>query len=202
MEAILIGYSGHGLVVAESAILLGFEIYRYTDLNKKENNPLKLEYIGNEFSKDFKFTDSMDKYILGIGSNKLRANAFSFIKNKGYSCLKLINPSASISRFSTIGEGTFIARNVSINPFSKIGNYCIINTSSSIDHECVIENGVHLAPGSVLCGNVKIGKNTFIGANAVIKEGVKVGENSIVGAGSVVLSDVNNNSIIYGNPAK
>jgi len=202
MEAVLVGYSGHGLVIAESALSIGIKIQGYTELNKKKYNPFEIRYIGHEASDDFIFPKSVNKFILGIGSNRLRANAFNLIKSQGKTCLKIINPSSCVSKFSSIGEGTFIARSASVNPFTNIGKYCIINTSSSVDHECNIEDGVHIAPGAVLCGNVKIGKNTFIGANAVIKEGVKVGENSIVGVGSVVLSDVNNNSIIYGNPAK
>ena len=183
MKAILVGYSGHGLVVAESAIIMGVEFYGYTDLYEIDKNPFDLRYFGNEQSKDYNW-NLTDKYVLGIGSNKLRSKAFKFLKSKSKVCLKIINKSASVSEFSSVGEGTFIARNVSINPFSQIGNYCIVNTSSSIDHECIIENGVHLAPGSILCGNVKIG------------------ENSIIGAGSVVLSNIKNNSIVYGIPAK
>ena len=49
---------------------------------------------------------------------------------------------------------------------------------------------------------VIIKKGAFIGAFSIILKGVVVGENSIVGAGSVVTSDVPNNEIWAGNPAK
>ena len=36
----------------------------------------------------------------------------------------------------------------------------------------------------------------------MIKEGVEIGDNVIIGAGSVVIKNVDNNKIVYGNPAK
>ena len=47
-----------------------------------------------------------------------------------------------------------------------------------------------------------IGENTVIYAGAVIVGGVKIGRNCIIGANSVVLTDMPDNSIIAGMPAK
>ena len=47
-----------------------------------------------------------------------------------------------------------------------------------------------------------IEENVFIGARAIILKGVKIGRNSIIAAGSIVASDVSQNSIYAGNPAK
>ena len=46
-----------------------------------------------------------------------------------------------------------------------------------------------------------IGKNVWIGFNATIMRGVTIGDNSIVAAGSVVVSNVEANTIVAGNPA-
>ena len=81
MKAILVGYSGHGLVVEESAIIMGVEFYGYTDLYEIDKNPFDLRYFGNEQSKDYNW-NLTDKYVLGIGSNKLRSKAFKFLKSK------------------------------------------------------------------------------------------------------------------------
>ena len=48
---------------------------------------------------------------------------------------------------------------------------------------------------------VRIGRNVWLGAGAIILPGVTVGDNSIVGAGSVVTRDVEENTIVVGNPA-
>jgi serine O-acetyltransferase len=47
-----------------------------------------------------------------------------------------------------------------------------------------------------------IGDGVFIGAHAVVLGGVRVGDHAVVGANSVVRSDVAENSIVSGIPAK
>ena len=49
---------------------------------------------------------------------------------------------------------------------------------------------------------VLIKKNSWIGEGSKISKGVTIGENSIIGLGSVVVSDVPNNKIYAGNPAR
>jgi acetyltransferase-like isoleucine patch superfamily enzyme len=51
-------------------------------------------------------------------------------------------------------------------------------------------------------GKVIIGENAFVGANCIILPGVTIGKNVIVGAGSVVTKDVQDNTIVGGNPAR
>lgn len=51
-------------------------------------------------------------------------------------------------------------------------------------------------------GLVEIGNNVFIGAGSIILPNVKIGNNVIIGAGSVVTTDIPENSLAVGNPAK
>ena len=60
----------------------------------------------------------------------------------------------------------------------------------------------HIAPGAVLCGNVKVGRKSFIGAGAVIRQGIIIGDNVMVGAGAVVIRDVPDNTTVVGNPQR
>lgn len=49
---------------------------------------------------------------------------------------------------------------------------------------------------------VKIGNNVWLGMRALILKGTTIGDNSIVAAGSIVTSDVEENTIVSGIPAK
>lgn len=49
---------------------------------------------------------------------------------------------------------------------------------------------------------IVIGKNVWIGAGAIVLPGVTVGDNAVIGAGSVVTKDVEDNTVVVGNPAR
>jgi maltose O-acetyltransferase len=85
----------------------------------------------------------------------------------------------------SIGENTMIGPNVAI---------------LTVDHDYRVEGiGTHTAHK---ISPVVIGRNAWIGANAVVLPGVTIGNGAIVAAGSVVTADVEENSIVGGNPAR
>lgn len=49
---------------------------------------------------------------------------------------------------------------------------------------------------------VEIGNDVFIGVNAIILPGVTIGSNVVIGAGSIVTSDIPDNSVAVGSPAR
>jgi sugar O-acyltransferase (sialic acid O-acetyltransferase NeuD family) len=201
-EVVLIGYSGHGIVVAEAAKLAHIDIQGYTEIKKAIRNPFELEYLGFEMDAAFKAWNTDKQYVLGIGDNRIRQKAGDFIISKKKEILNVIHPSASVSQQVVMGIGNFVARNAAINPLVTLGDFCIINTGAIVEHECAIGNAVHIAPGAVLTGNVSVGDCTFIGANAVIKQGVKIGKNVLIGAGTVVITDIADNQKVVGNPSR
>jgi sugar O-acyltransferase (sialic acid O-acetyltransferase NeuD family) len=200
---IILGYSGHGNVVAEAALNAGLNLKYYADKNEIEPNVFSLEYIGFEKNEDFEGWNHDCGFILGIGDNTIRSNVAASILKKGKHLLNVIHPDASVSKHIKIGTGNFISKNVSVNPLAVIGDGTILNTGCIIEHECEISSGVHIGPGAVLCGNVKIGENSFVGANAVVVPGIEVGKNVCIGAGAVVVKNIPDDSGTWiGNPAK
>jgi len=191
----IIGYSGHSYVFIDAANLSGYVIKSYFDLNKKEQNPFNLKYLGVE--SDIK---SRNLLFVTIADNSTRKNIISNIIQKDKLQFTIIHPSSIISKFSSIGFQTFVNSGVIINAKAKIGYGCIINSGSIVEHESEIGDYCHIAPGSVILGSVTIKEGSFIGANSVIKQGVSIGRNVIVGAGSVILTDIPDNSIVVGNP--
>lgn len=200
-EVVLAGYSGHGFVVAEAAILNRFPVKYYTEIKPVELNPFQLEYVGFEGDPSQAWMEK-DYFILGIGDNKIRQRAAEILTSSGKSILNVLHPSISLSERTRIGSGNFFARNVSIPLLVSIGNNCILNTGCIIEHECKVGNTVHIGPGAVLAGNVEVGDLSFIGANAVIKQGIRLGRNVVVGAGAVVVEDVPDHMTVIGNPAR
>jgi len=201
-EIVLVGYSGHGFVVAEAAICSGLNLKFYCEKKAPSLNPFELSFIGFEGDNNFTGWDNDYEFILGIGDNNLREKTGQLILQKNKNIVSVIHPDARVSKNINMGVGVFIARNGSVNPLAEIKDFAILNTGCIVEHECKIGKAAHIAPGAVLAGNVSIGNRTFVGANSVIKQGIVIGDDVIIGAGSVVLRDVPNNSKIAGNPAK
>lgn len=197
----LLGYSGHGFVVAEALLLLGYSNIHYANRGKSPINIFHLTYAGFEEDEGFPWL-AFNSFALGIGDNHLRQRIAERVRSQSKALLTIIHPDALVSNYVKIGDGTFIARGACINPLVEIGTDVIINTAASIDHECMIASGAHIAPGATLAGNVNVGKGAFVGANAVIRQGIKIGQGAIIGAGAVVVNNVNDATMVIGNPAK
>lgn len=201
-KVILIGYSGHALVVADTLIKAGYEIIGYLEKKEVSKNLLGIPYLG--FEQNMQNLDKIRGIMVfpAIGDNAIREKVVEMFKKKGFKIPLAISTEAHVSERSHINEGTLICQGACISPFSFIGRGVIINTGSIIEHECQIEDYAHIAPGAVLNGNVTIGRGSLIGANAVIKQGIEIGRKVIIGAGAVVVKNIPDNSIWVGNPAR
>jgi acetyltransferase-like isoleucine patch superfamily enzyme len=56
----------------------------------------------------------------------------------------------------------------------------------------------HLIPSAP----VEIGEDCWVGANSIVLKGVKIGNRSIIAAGSVITTDIDDDCVAAGNPAK
>jgi sugar O-acyltransferase (sialic acid O-acetyltransferase NeuD family) len=200
---ILIGYSGHAFVVYGIFTAAGKQVTGYCDVAEKKYNPFKLPYFASENSEIGLNALKQNDFFIAIGDNNLRNKIYTNLQQNQLLPINAIHPSAIIDASATIAQhGVMIAANATINPLASIGTGAICNTGCIIEHECVVGEFAHIAPGAVLCGNVKIGNGSFVGANAVIKQGVTVGKNAIIGAGAVVVKDVADGLTVVGVPAK
>lgn len=201
-KAVLVGYSGHALVVVDTAMSLGVDLSYYTDKKEITDNVFDLEYLGFEGDDYYRHWSKNYAYILGIGDNLIREKTTQILLKNQQEILTIQHQSANISSLAKLAQGCFVGSHASVNAMATIGDFCILNTGCIIEHECNIQQSAHIAPGAVLAGNVSVGQRTFVGANSVIKQGVRVGNDVIIGAGAVVIKDIPDNTIVAGNPTK
>jgi sugar O-acyltransferase (sialic acid O-acetyltransferase NeuD family) len=206
-KILLIGGGGHAESIIDSVNTLGYyRIEGIIDQKEKLNQfVLGVKIIGEDKDLAYFYKQGIKNAVLSFGGikySKLRRNIYETCKNIGYQFPNVIDKSAIISKYVILGEGNFIGKGVVINANVKIGNVCIINSRSVVEHDCCINDFVHLAPGSVLCGNVWVKKNSHIGAQSVILQNITIGEDTLVGAGSLVLNNIESCKIAYGSPAR
>ncbi len=117
-------------------------------------------------------------------------------------------------------EGTNILPPVMIDygKQMKLGKHVFINHSMTCMSAggITIDENVQIGPEAVLvttnhdfnnryvlcCKGIHIKKNAWLGARVTVMPGVTIGENAVVAGGAVVTKDVEDNTVVGGNPAK
>ena len=102
----------------------------------------------------------------------------------------VVHPKASVSPYSNVAAGCFLAAQCVVAPGVQLGSCVIINHGAVVDHDTCVGAFSHIAPGAVLGGAAQIGSRVFIGAGAVVLPGMLVCDDAVIGAGAVVSADV------------
>ena len=104
------------------------------------------------------------------------------------------------------GNRVKIGRNVVVmnnSLFMAAGGITIEDDVMVAANVQLISNNHDLYDHQILtCKPVRLKRNCWIGAGATILPGITVGENAVVAACAVVTKDVEDNTVVGGNPAK
>lgn len=205
-KIVLVGGGGHCKVIIDLLIKIKeYQIVGITEKNIEVEQVLDIPVIGDDLILEELYNKGVNNAFISLGAidNLLRRKAlFEKVKAIGFRFPVLIHPSAIISQYAIIGEGTCLMAGAIVNADARIGENSIINTGAIIEHDCLVGNNVQISPGATLAGRVEVKDNTFIGMGSKIKQGITIGENTIIGAGSVVIKNIPANSVAYGVPAR
>lgn len=166
--------------------------------------------IGEHLMDYFKGADN--QYSLNIGENALiRSNSIIYGASD-------IGNHFQTGHHVTIREKTVIGHHVSCGTFCdiqgscEIGNYVRLHSNVFISQFSAIEDCVWIFPHVILTNDptppsndmlgIKIKSYAIIAAGAILLPGIIVEEDSLVAAGAVVTKDVQQFSVVAGNPAK
>lgn len=196
-ELYIYGASGHGKVVLDVALRLGYKVKGFID-----DDETKIELLKLPVNRLSEINSVGVEIALGIGNNKIRELVYNRIIDSGLKIRSLIDQSAVISQYAAINNGTVIFPNSVVNNSVYIGKGCIINTGAIIEHDCIVGDFAHISPNAALAGGVKVGKYSQVGIGACVKQNITIGNNVIVGAGAVIVKDIPDNVIVIGNPGR
>lgn len=200
-ELIILGAGGHAVSVANVAISAGYLVRSFVDPNKGGQNLLGINIV-SDISKVVRF--GTGQVAIALGDNAARERVYQDLQSR-YPNLHfpvLVHRSATVCSFTEIGPGTILMPGAIAGPNSRVGKFCIINTRASIDHDCTMLDFSSLAPAAVAGGKVHIGMRSAISLDAVIKHGLKIGNDSVLGASSYLHTDMPDNHVAYGTPAR
>jgi len=203
-KLILVGGGGHCKSVIDVAEKAGFVIIGVLDVPDNIGKPiLNYKVIGT----DDDIPNYVDEvlFVVTVGQIKdstLRIRIHDRIMNAGGQLATIISPTAQISKYASIGEGTVVLHQAAVNADAKIGKGCIINTFANIEHDSIIGNYTHISTGAMVNGDCKIGESVFIGSQSVLAQGVSVVDNSVVSAATFVSKSIKSAGIYAGNPVR
>lgn len=103
---------------------------------------------------------------------------------------------------SSVGEGTILHAGSVVSSQCRVGKSCLINKKAMIEHDNSVGDYCVFCPYAITGGHVSIGDNCFVGLGACIRDRVRIGNNVIIGMGAVVTHDIEDEVVVYGNPAR
>ena len=198
-ELIIFGCGGHSKVVTEIARSLGIANIKY--IENSFTNP-KSEFQGkpvlHEIPMEYK-----GNFFIAVGDNSSREKIYNNFKdrNPDAKSISLVHPASYVASTAQIEEGVLITAFSYLGSESRVGKGTFVSPSV-ISHESVIGEFCSIAPGVVIAGAVSVGNRSAILIGAKIKEKVSIGDDCVIGGSSFVRTDVPDNSVFYGVPAR
>ncbi len=204
-ELVIWGAGGHGKVVFDTAVAMGYSRIRLID----DCAPTRAELYGCGIAAppvDMQPTGAAVEFavefVVAIGDNRARARCYSRALRQGWTPATLIHPSAEVSPHSEISPGCVVLPRAVINAGAVVGLNSIVNTGAIVEHDCRLLRHVHISPSATLGGGVEVGAFAHVGMGACVLPGCRIGADSIVGAGAVILASIPDAVTAAGVPAR
>ncbi|KXG81464.1 acetyltransferase [Pseudomonas mosselii] len=198
----ILGASGHGKVVADTAQCCGWQVVDFYDDAWPERQSNGFWQVAGDSALLRERLHEYDGVVVAIGNNPIRFRKLLELESAGGRLCTLVHPAATVSRHALIGTGTVIFAGAVVNADARVGLGSILNTGCSVDHDCVLGDGVHISPGAHLAGGVRVGDLSWVGIGASVRQLVTIGMSVTVGAGAAVTADIADGLTVVGVPAR
>lgn len=200
-KLVIIGASGHGKVIADIAIHLGYDNIIFLDDNPDLKMVGDFTVVGN-CSKINYYIDREYDFVVGIGNAYIRERILTELSAKKCKIVSLKHPMSNMAFNVKVGLGTIVMPGATINEGTVIGKGCIVNTKATIAGNAIIEDFAHVSVGAMIGRNTKIGDKTWIGIGAKVLDNVNICSECMIGAGAKVDKDIKFSGKYVGVPIR
>ena len=207
MKYLIWGVTGQAKVVRPILDAMGHQAALLVDNNPEVSSPFAdlPEVIGGtEAESRLAALPEIEGFIAAIGGHRgeARARISADLQRSGRKALAAVHARANVSATAILGEGVQLLMGCCVSEHARIGDFTILNTSVTVDHDCELGVGVHIMPGAILAGEVRIEDYATVGSGAIVLPRVRIGTGAMVGAGAVVTKDVPAGATVVGVPAR
>lgn len=198
----ILGASGHGKVVADTAGCCGWLTIEFFDDAWPTRQSNGAWPVAGDTAALLERLERFDGVIVAIGNNRIRHQKLRELQAAGARLCSLVHPAATVSRYAQLADGSVVFAGAVVNADARIGLGGILNTGCSVDHDCLLGDAVHISPGARLAGGVQVGDLSWVGIGASVRQLVRIGSAALVGAGAAVVADVADGLTVVGVPAR
>lgn len=201
----IFGAGGLGIEILELARIINEKDNKWDDFVFVNNGDTVEPIDGVEV---MGLSDAIAKYpdgfsaIIAVGEPTLRAKISKQITDNSIPRATIIDPGVHIPHSTIIGEGVCICTGAYISTNATIKDDVLISQHAVIGHDVIIENCSVVSSTCVVCGMVHIKEHAYLGPSSTVKESLTIGQWSVAALGSVVFSDIEDHSLVIGNPAR
>jgi len=142
-------------------------------------------------------------FVIAINDPRTRRSVADRLARSGVSQWgSVVHPDVRVHKSVQLGAGCSILGGCQLTTNIRLGDHCILNRGSQVSHDCVIGSYCSLNPAACLAGSVTVGDGCEIGSACAIRQGTRVGRGCTLGLACAVVSDVSDDAVMVGNPAR
>jgi sugar O-acyltransferase (sialic acid O-acetyltransferase NeuD family) len=202
---VLVAASGLALEVAEAARASGWTVRGCVDDDETRWGTCAggwLPVLGG--------LDALDDHrsamvVLCAGKGTARASLAERLARRGFSSERhatVVHPAVTVPPSCTIGNGSVVLAGCVLTASVTLGDHVVVMPQVTLTHDDVVEDFATLCADVTLGGYVRVGRAAYVGMSASVRERVRVGAGSTLGMGSVLLTDLPDDEVWAGVPAR
>jgi sugar O-acyltransferase (sialic acid O-acetyltransferase NeuD family) len=204
IRVIIIGAGGFGREVLDTLNYINSIETKYQIIGFVDNYiPIGTNLNGVEvLGKDELLEEySRVSLVIAIANPHVRQSYFNRFKND-FDFPVIVHPTAIISEFAKIGNGSIIQAFCIVAANSIVGNCVLINARSGVGHDASVGDFSSIQSFCDITGNSRIGNLCFLGTGVKIIPKLIIADECYICAGAVIFKDILTKSKVLGNPAK
>lgn len=199
---------GAGAAARMCAYILGLdeavEVVGFTDNDDSRRGELisGLPILGPDEQLSQLYEEGVHHAVIGVGDPDLRYRLRLLVEELGFKLTGAVHPTAVIAPDVDIAENAIVLPGAILADNPVIGSNVFVGQGVVVGHGANVASDCLVGGRSAIGADVTIEERALIGWGAVIGPSCKVGKGAAVATGATVVSDVPENAVVVGNPAK
>jgi sugar O-acyltransferase (sialic acid O-acetyltransferase NeuD family) len=204
-QLVLVAASGLALEVAEAARASGWTVRGCVDDDEARWDTCAGGWLPVLGGLDALNGHSSDRVVLCAGRGTVRAALSERLVRQGLPTDRyatVVHPGVVVPASCSIGAGSVVLAGCVLTASVTLGDHVVVMPQVTLTHDDVVEDFATLCADVTLGGSVRVGRAAYVGMSASVRERVRVGAGSTLGMGSVLLTDLPDDEVWAGVPAR